>query len=324
MKVSVIIPVYNVSAFVRRCTVSLMEQTLDDVEFIFVDDASPDDSINIVQDVIAAYPQRDCRIITHSENKGLPSARNTGLAEATGDYIYHCDSDDWTEPTLLEKMYEAAVKDNADIVYCDFFISFDKNERYMGNPRYGSAEEMLKRGFLGGMMKYNVWNKLVRRKLYSDHNILFPDGHPMGEDMTMISLCAVANGVAYVPEGLYHYVKLNANAYSNSVSEKKLNDIRFNADRAISFLEKQCPTLTERDIANFKLSIKLPYIISDDKAWYGIWKEWYPEANRFAMANKDLPIRTRLLQWMAAHNMWGCVRLYYKLIYKFIYGVIFK
>ena len=325
-KVSVIIPVYGVERFIERCARNLFGQSLKEAEFIFVDDASPDGSIVLLKKVLEEYPDRvaQTRIVTHPENRGLPAARNTGLAVAQGEYIYHCDSDDWVEPDMLEKMYCAAIENGADIVYCDFFLSFEKNERYMSNPDYQTAEEMLKRGFLGGMMKYNVWNKLVRRSLYSDNGICFPEGHPMGEDMTMIMLAAMADRVKHVPEALYHYVKLNEGAYSNSWSQKKLDDIRYNVDRAVGFLKNKFGDSLEKEISFFKLSIKLPFLITDDKNMYKLWSEWYPEADRYANANKDLPSRTRLLQKMAAKGRWWYVRLYYKLVYKFIYGTLYR
>jgi glycosyltransferase involved in cell wall biosynthesis len=325
-RVSVIIPVYNVSAFIRRNVRSLMGQTLQDVEFIFVDDATPDDSIDIIREEIKAYPQREpfVKIVSHDVNKGLPAARNTGLAEAGGDYIYHCDSDDWVEPDMLEKMLKAAEEKDADIVYCDFFLSFEKNERYMSNPDYSTADELLRRGFLGGMTKYNVWNKLVRRSLYTDNGLSFPEGHPMGEDMTMIMLTAMADKAAHVPEALYHYVKLNEGAYSNSRSQKKLDDIRYNVDRTVSFLEEKFGNSLEKEISLFKLSIKLPFLITDDKEMYRFWSEWYPEADSYVNANPDLPWRTRLLQVMASKGQWWYVKMYYRIVNKFIYGTVFK
>ena len=140
-KVSVIIPVYNVSSFIRRNVKALMGQTLEDSEFIFVNDATQDDSIEIIKEEIENYPSRKpyVTILNHESNKGLPVARNTGLAVAKGDYMYHCDSDDWVEPDMLEKMLKAAEDNNADIVYCDFFLSFEKNERYMSNPSFTTA-----------------------------------------------------------------------------------------------------------------------------------------------------------------------------------------
>lgn len=323
-KVSVIIPVYKVEKFIGRCTRSLMDQTLDDVEFIFVDDASPDGSIGIVESIVSEYPQRNVRILKHEVNKGLPAARNTGLAEACGEYVYHCDSDDWVESTLLEKMYSAASESDNDFVYCDFFLSFEKNERYMRNLEFNSAEEALRRGFLGGTMKYNVWNKLIRRGVYNENGIKFPEGHGMGEDMTIIQCLAVSKSVKYVPEALYHYVKLNGEAFSNTMSERHLRDIRFNMDRTLAFLEERYGNSLEKEISFFKLSCKLPFLITDDRGQYKVWREWYPEANRFAMANGDVPLRTRLLQWMAAKNFWFGVRLYYLLVYRFVYGILYK
>lgn len=112
MKVSVIVPVYKVEKFIERCAISLFSQTLQDVEFIFVDDASPDNSVQIVQKCIREYPHRESQtvILTHEKNMGLPAARNTGLAVAKGEYIFHCDSDDFVEPDMLEQLYNTAKK----------------------------------------------------------------------------------------------------------------------------------------------------------------------------------------------------------------------
>ena len=263
--ISVIVPVYGVEKFVEHCAVSLMEQTLDGVEFIFVDDCTPDNSIDIIRDVISRYPDRDARIVSHSENRGLPSARNTGLGLAAGKYVFHCDGDDWIEPNMLEKMYAVAENANADIVYCDFYLSYEKNERYMSNPCLESREELLRQGFLSGAMKYNVWNKLVRRSLYTDNGIHFPDGHSMGEDMTMIRLTACAERVKYLPEALYHYVQTNSSAFSKTQSRKQLDDIQYNVDTTVSFLREKYGDNIEDDIRNFKLSIKFPFLISDNR-----------------------------------------------------------
>ena len=324
--VSIIVPVYGVEKFVRRCAISLFSQTLRGIEYIFVNDCTKDRSMDILREVVGEFPERSnqVKIIEHNHNRGLAAARNTGLSHATGEYVFHCDSDDWVEPGMLEKMYAAAKEADADIAYCDFYISFEKNERYMSNPDYPTGEELLKRGFLGGTAKYNVWNKLVRRSIYTDNNITFPEGHNMGEDMTMIQVAACAGKAVHVKDALYHYVKLNTGAYSNTTSEKHLEDIRFNMDRTIAFLESRFGDSMEADIANFKLSSKLPFLISDDKDHYRRWRVWYPEANRYAMSNKDLPLRTRLLQWLAAHNCFWAVKAYYIIVYKTVYGIIYR
>ena len=124
-KVSVIIPVYGVDRFIRRCTESLFNQTLKEVEYIFVNDCTKDGSMDILRDVINAFPDRaeQLTIVEHETNKGLAGARNTGLAKARGEYVFHCDSDDFVEATMLEKMYSAAKSADADMASTVTFSS---------------------------------------------------------------------------------------------------------------------------------------------------------------------------------------------------------
>ena len=119
IKVSVCIPVYGVEKYIERCARSLFEQTMSDgIEFIFVNDCTPDKSIEILEKVLAEYPHRkkQTQIINHEKNSGLVAARKTGLAHATGEYIIHCDSDDWVDVDFYQVMYETAINNNADVV----------------------------------------------------------------------------------------------------------------------------------------------------------------------------------------------------------------
>ena len=324
MTVSVIIPIYNVSRFIERCAESLMQQTLDGVEYIFVNDATPDDSITLLRGVLERYPNKaaQVRIIEHAQNKGLPAARNTGLAVATGEYVFHCDSDDYVEPTMLEQLYNAAKANDADYVWCDWFLSYDNNERYMTQPAFATPMEALK-AMLDGRMKYNVWNKLVRRSLYVDNNISFPAGHGMGEDMTMIRLAACATNVASVNKALYHYVRSNTEAMTQSFNERHLCDVRHNVDETMAFLAQKGLD-TEREMALFKLNVKLPFLITDDWSSYRRWSEWYPEANAYISENKGQPFRTRFLQQMAAKGFYVGVWIYYQVIYRLLYTILYK
>ena len=146
----------------------------------------------------------------------------------------------------------------------------------------------------------------------------------MGEDMAMIRIAAVAGKTVYVPEALYHYVKLNEEAYSNTYSEKKLEDTKFNVDLTTAFLKEKFGDSLDKEISLFKLSVKLPFLLTGDKEMFKVWREWYPEADRFANLSPDVPFRTRLLQKMAVEGQWWYVFLYYKIVYKFIYGLIYK
>lgn len=322
-KVSVIVPVYNVERYIGRCVRSLMEQTLSDVEYIFVDDCSPDCSIGILKDMIGRYGEKSCTIISHEENKGLPAARNTGLAAASGKYIFHCDSDDWVEPDMLQVLYDKAEAEGADIVWCDWFLSFSERERYMKQPGYSSPYAALK-GMLSGRMKYNVWNKLIRRDLYLSGKVRFPEGYGMGEDLTVIRLFTYAGKVAYVNRAFYHYVQQNAGAFSRNYTDKRLAELKHNADETISFLNGKFGNALDKEIAFFKLDMKFPFLIGDDKNRYILWQTWYPEANRYIFADKEVSVARRMLQFFADKGMFALVWLYYRCVHRLVYGVIFR
>lgn len=316
MTVSIIIPVYKVEAYIERCARSLMAQTYPDIEFIFVDDGSPDGSIEILRKVVSEYAQRNVKILVHPENKGLPAARNTGLEAATGEWILHCDSDDWLEPTMVQRLYDAATSAGADIAYCDYYLDFSGSRRRLGNPSFSDGKALVREGYFAGTAKFNVWNKLLRASLFQ--GISFPEGHAMGEDMTMIPVSARAGRVVHVPEALYHYFKLNPGAYSNAFSQKNLNDVLFNVNRALDGVRDY--DFSERDIAFFKLNVKLPFLMSGSREQLRLWEEWFPEANRYISENKSLPLRTRLVQQCAAHRLFFLVRLYCFAVDKVFYG----
>lgn len=315
--ISIIIPIYKVETFIERCTTSLMEQTLREVEYIFVDDATPDSSIQILEEVIARYPERkeQIHIVHHDTNKGLPAARNTGLALATGEYISHCDSDDYVEPTLLEDLYNAAQAQNADIVWCDWYLTFAENERDMKQPSFDTPIDALKAMLCGGM-KYNVWNKLVRRSLYTDNHIEFPAGYGMGEDMTMMMLFAHAKKVAYVPKAYYHYIKTNTNAFSQTYSDRHLKELKHNVQRIIDYMQKVYGGALEKELNFFKLDVKFPFLIAGQ---YKRWEEWYPEANTYILQNKTVSARTRYIQWLASKKQYWIVGMYSWILNNFIH-----
>ena len=124
-KVSVIIPVYNVEKYIERCARSLFGQTLDDIEYIFIDDCSTDNSIFIMQNILEEYPKRknSVKIIRHSVNKGVGQTRQDGIDVASGQYLIHCDPDDWVDASIYQKLYSEAILKSAEMVICDFFYT---------------------------------------------------------------------------------------------------------------------------------------------------------------------------------------------------------
>ena len=309
MKVSVIIPVYNVERFIGRCVQSLMMQTLQDVEFIFIDDASPDKSMEIVREITSGF-ERNVLFLKHTRNRGLPAARNTGLKAASGEYIYHCDSDDWLEPTMLEKMTKAAFENNADFVYCDFFLSFATREQYMTQPEYCDKFDTLQRGLMTGRLKHNVWNKLIKRSLYLDFGISSPEEHSKGgEDYMVFKLLRMAEVVVHVQEPLYHYNRTNINAITKTNSEAHFEDIKANADDVITFLTTH-PITNPEYLQFFKLDVKLPFLMDRSREQYERWLSWYPEANASIWNNPEVNLRTKVVEWLAKMGFFPIVWLY--------------
>ncbi len=290
-----------------------------------MDDATPDNSMAVLHSVMERYPERSqaVKIIRHEQNKGLPAARNTGLAIAQGEYIFHCDSDDFTETNMLKSLYETAEKHDADAVWCDYYISHETSERYMKQPCYDTPEEALK-GMLCGRMKYNVWNKLVRRSLYVENAVSFPTGYAMGEDLTMIKIFAFAKKVIYLPKAFYHYVQWNASSMTRDYTSTHLKALRHNAEATIDFLKSHYGTLWNQDIYSFALLMKWSFLVSDKRRMYRLWKDWFPEANAFILTDKQVSFRIRFIEWCAAKGWFSIVWLHYWIVIKFFYSIVYK
>mgnify|MGYP000541624267 CR=1 FL=1 len=144
--VSVIVPIYGVEPYIEKCARSLFEQSLENMVFIFVNDCTPDKSVEILRQVIEDYPRRylQIQIIEHEENRGLAMARNSGLLIAKGEYIIHCDSDDWVELDMYEEMYEKAMK--YDKLVAEMKLMSMLNESVVSANEEGwiAEDEMLK------------------------------------------------------------------------------------------------------------------------------------------------------------------------------------
>lgn len=314
--ISVVVPVYGVERFVEACVRSLMEQTLrDGVEFIFVDDASPDGSMDTLRRAVADYPDRaaQVRILTHSRNRGLPSARNTGMDAARGEYIVHIDSDDFAEPQMLEALLGEARRSGADMVWCDWYLSTEGGERRMDTPDISDGHEAML-AMLGGSMKFNVWNKLTRRSVFADNALRFPDGQPMGEDMTMIRACARCRLTAHVAQPLYHYRRTNSGAMTQTYSDAHFNQLRHNADLTTDDLTR-IGAITAEETDLFRLQVKFPFLLMEPASrGFSLWRDWWPEANARTSVNPYGTRHSRMAQRWATRGWWWPLRLYRTLL----------
>lgn len=322
--ISIICPIYNVENFIERNATSLLKQTFADIEYIFVNDATPDKSITILNSIIEKYPARNVRIINHPVNKGLPAARNTGLSHATGKYIFHCDSDDFLETNAMEALYSAAIEKNADIVWSDYFLSFKNSEKYMKQPDHFSAIDAIA-DMTAGKMKYNVWNKLIKRELYNDNNISFPEGYSMGEDMTIMMLFLHAKNIAYVNQALYHYIQWNTSALTfGGDCVRHLDVLEYNTKRVSKYLKEHSPINMDLNIAALQLNTKWPFLLDGKKESFNRWRNWFEEANNYIWDIPNTSKRMKIIQWCAKNNLFCIIKLHYWIVCRLYYGIVYK
>lgn len=322
MKVSVIIPVYNAEKTLQESLDSLRAQIFRDFELVFVDDCSTDASPQLMESFLQESGFTG-RILKQAQNGGVAAARNRGLEEAKGDYLCFLDADDRMADNALEVAVAAA--DGVDIVGWDWTLGFEKNGRYMRQANYDTPLQALK-NLMGGTMRWNLWLFMIRREFVQKNGLRFTAGANMGEDMQfMIRAYCRAAKVAQLHQALYRYNALSTTSISRQFSEVRRREISDNLEMASAAVrESVYAEELEPYIHHLKLFLKLPLLIGTDKELYGVWEKWFPEANGAAMANKALPLRTRLLQWMASRRMWWAVKLYYVLVYRLVYGIIYR
>ena len=139
MTISVVVPIYGVEAYIGQCAHSLLSQSWKDTEFVFVNDGTPDRSMEVLQSVLEEFPGRDVKIV-NKENGGLPQARKSGVEASSGDYIMHVDSDDWIEPGAIEKLARKAIETDADVIhYYVRKVKADGSSHISRDKDYGDA-----------------------------------------------------------------------------------------------------------------------------------------------------------------------------------------
>ncbi|MFR9579483.1 MAG: glycosyltransferase family 2 protein [Rikenellaceae bacterium] len=217
MDISVIIPIWNVENYIERCLRSIFEQTkTEGVEFILVNDCTPDGSMEVARRVIAEYPNLTVRIIEHPENRNNGAARQTGLEAAIGDYTMQVDSDDWCEPRMLEELYAKAIETDADIVYCNYYF----NEILEELPVHQTGFDMCKFYLEGSRLPGSaLWNKLIKRNLFTQYNVAINHGGMRRsiDKYTTIRLFYFADKVVHLPSAYYHYYyNVNPNSVTNT------------------------------------------------------------------------------------------------------------
>ncbi len=214
VKVSIIVPFYNVEKYIEKCLTSLVNQTLEEIEIILVNDGSKDNSIKVAKDFEQKYPAK----IRYYEkpNGGLGDARNFGIKFAKGEYIAFLDSDDYVEPTMYEEMYEMAIKEKSDMVECNFWWEYPNKKKEDIGVEYKNQNDMLLKA------RVVAWNKLIKKEIYEKHpEARFAVGLRYEDVEGFYKILPYINKVSFVRKPFIHYVQRN-NSISNTQNKKNV------------------------------------------------------------------------------------------------------
>ena len=240
-KVSILVPVYNVSCYIERCAHSLFQQTFDDIEYIFVNDCTQDNSIELLQKIIEQYPVRkpNVKIIHHETNRGLAAARNTAIDHSTGAYIQVVDSDDWIDTDMVELMYRKAIEETADVVMCDIYIERKDCTEIFASKLFDNKDEDFL-AIMEGKIFSSLWNKLVKRNLFEMPETRVPEGLNHGEDQHVI--CRIffyAQLVVQIQKACYHYVTYNQGSLTKKITEENIDNFILKWNLFDDFFKKE-------------------------------------------------------------------------------------
>ena len=206
IKVSIIVPFYNVENYIEKCLKSLVNQTLEDIEILLVNDGSQDGTKEIAKQFVEKYPNKI--IYLEKENGGLSDARNYAIPHAKGEYIAFLDSDDYVETNMYEEMYNKAKKEDLDYVECDFLWEYPNKTLESKGKQYNNKKEM----FI--YTRVVTWNKLIKREIVQDNHLEFPKGYRYEDVEFFYKLLPLIHHYGIVQKPFVHYVQ-RENSISN-------------------------------------------------------------------------------------------------------------
>lgn len=297
--ISVIVPVYKVETYLRKCVDSILSQTYQNLEIILVDDGSPDNCGAICDE----YAQKDPRIkVIHKKNGGLSDARNTGMEIMSGEFVGFVDSDDWIEPQMYQRLYELIEHFDADMAFGGVSddVLQDDSVRTVKTSNYGDvpfAEDKvaaMRRYFHGS---WAAWDKLYRVELFD--GIRYPVGEINEDEAIVLHLLDRCNRVCYTNEVFYHYIRRidGTSITTSAFSDKKMAWVKHCRDN-LAFIREKYPQLEKDALARYRGSILwiLREICMQGLGFDKEWKSLRSELRQsFAAFWKTATLRDKIL-----------------------------
>lgn len=312
VKVSILVPFYKVENYVGRCIESLFTQTYKNVEYVFVNNCTPDNSMVIINEYIEKYGVADkCKMIVHDENLGISASRNDCLDNMTGDYFLFVDSDDYIDKDMVELLVEAAIKENADISGCGYIEEFADHS--VEHPqKYTNDHNEMMRAITLLTIKGVMWKLLVRSTIVTDHRDevrFIPDRNMVDDYLFCCQIFYYAKRFASVDRCMYHWIQYNPNNYTHTTVfavESQAAAIRKTED---FYREKGVYDVVKTELMKRKFISKLPLLFDKDCFDVIRWRNLFPESND-VWKDMDFSLGNRILFLWAKSPFYRLISLF--------------
>lgn len=301
--ISIVIPIYNVAAYLESCLASVVAQTYRPLEVILVDDCGTDNSMEIAETFVNSFTELkdlDFRTVHHDHNRGLSAARNTGTSVANGEYIIYLDSDDQFEPTLVKESYESLLLHDADFTICDF-RSDEANASRSSHISYPAEVFHSREDFYEALANCQIgvsaWGKLFRKSYVERHGISFIEGIVNEDETWLFNMSVNAKRIALVKKPLYYYRYNETSIMSKMKLLKKLDSLSITIDEYLRIINTD-KSLKER-LSIYRLYMRLVVVYYENCTKGGIaykTKEKY-DSPYFSLYSKFVPKYYLLWNW---------------------------
>lgn len=306
-KVSFCVPVYNVEQYIEDCARTLFEQTLEDIEIVFANDGTPDNSVAVVNQLLEHYPARKSQVrwVHHPRNLGTGQARKSAVEAATGEFVLMIDSDDYVELDMAELLYERASSTGADVVQFDYYRDMGDKITMVRTMTEGQAvsSDVLKDAMINRVSDPFLCVRMFRRQLFESGDIFWAHC-VMGEDVLLCSeLMLLAEKIDYLSVPLVHY-RYNPMSVTKVVTPqarvKKVEQYKQNIDCLVDFLEqKGVSEKYQAGIVKNKMAVRYQILaITNKRRYRKIWHDTFPEMNKLMFwGNSQHPSSFRNKIW---------------------------
>jgi glycosyltransferase involved in cell wall biosynthesis len=282
IKISILVPFFKVEKYVGRCVESLFSQTYTNIEYVFVNDCTPDNSMEIINEYIAQYGVADkCKMIIHEKNQGISASRNDCLDNMTGDYFLFIDSDDYIDKDMVELLVNAAVKENADISGCGYIEEYADHS--VEHPqKYTNDHDEMMRAITLLTIKGVMWKLLVRSSIVTDHKDevrFIPDRNMVDDYLFCCQIFYYAQRFTGVDKCMYHWIQYNPNNYTHTTIfavESQAAAIRKTED---FYRKKGVYDVVKSEMLQRKFILKLPLLLDSNCLDVKRWRLLFPESN---------------------------------------------